>query len=520
MPLRSPHPDVEVPDVALDRFVLEGARARGERPALISGETGAVLTYAALADAVERAAAAFAAHGVRPRDVVGIFAPNVPEYAIAYFGILRAGATATTINALYTAEDVAVQLRDAGARVLVTAAPLLDRALPGAAAAGVDLVVSIGGGEGAVGLETFLDTDAPVPDVAVDPAADVAALPYSSGTTGLPKGVMLTHRNLVANIVQFAVVRPYGDGEVTVAILPFFHSYGQTVVLNYGLHAGATIVTLARFDLQAYLELTERHRATVAYVAPPLVLALAKHPLVGEHDLSSLRQMLSGAAPLDATLTDACAARIGCDVVQGYGMTEASPVTHAVPAGSAGRPGSVGLPLPSTECRIVSVESGEEVGTGERGELQVRGPQVMPGYLGNPDATAATIVDGWLCTGDVAMADEEGWTWIVDRVKELIKVSGFQVAPAELEALLVGHPGVADACVIGVPDEAKGEVPKAFVVLREGVTADEIAAFVEGRVAPHKRLRAVEVVDAIPRSASGKILRRVLADRERERAAL
>ena len=245
------------------------------------------------------------------------------------------------------------------------------------------------------------------------------------------------------------------------------------------------------------------------------MLALAKHPLVDQHDLSSLRAMLSGAAPLDATLTDACAARIGCDVVQGYGMTEASPVTHAVPKGSPGRPGSVGLPLPSTECRIVSVETGEEVGTGERGELQVRGPQVMAGYLGNPDATAATIVDGWLCTGDVAMADEEGWTWIVDRVKELIKVSGFQVAPAELEALLVGHPGVADACVIGVPDEAKGEVPKAFVVLREGTTTDDVAAFVEGRVAPHKRLRAVEAVDVIPRSASGKILRRVLADRER-----
>ncbi len=514
MPLRSPHPDVDLPDVALDRFVLGAARERGDRPALISGETGAVLTYAALADAVERAAAAFAAHGVRPRDVVGIFAPNVPEYAIAYFGILRAGAAATTINGLYTADDVAMQLRDAHARVLVTAAPLLDRALPAAAAAGIDLVVSIGGGEGAVALDAFLDTDAPPPDVEAA-ADDIASLPYSSGTTGLPKGVMLTHRNLVANIVQFAAVRPYDEAEVTIAILPFFHSYGQTVVLNYGLHAGATIVTLARFDLQAYLELTERHRATVAYVAPPLVLALAKHPLVDQHDLSSLRAMLSGAAPLDATLTDACAARIGCDVVQGYGMTEASPVTHAVPKGSPGRPGSVGLPLPSTECRIVSVETGEEVGTGERGELQVRGPQVMAGYLGNPDATAATIVDGWLCTGDVAMADEEGWTWIVDRVKELIKVSGFQVAPAELEALLVGHPGIADACVIGVPDEAKGEVPKAFVVLREGTTTDDVAAFVEGRVAPHKRLRAVEAVDVIPRSASGKILRRVLADRER-----
>ena len=402
----------------------------------------------------------------------------------------------------------------------MTAAPLLERALPAAAAAGVDLVVSIGGGEGAVSLATFLDTDALVPDVDVDAVNDLAALPYSSGTTGLPKGVMLTHRNLVANIVQFAVVRPYEDGEVTVAILPFFHSYGQTVVLNYGLAAGATIVTLARFDLQAYLELTERHRATVAYVAPPLVLAMAKHPLVAEHDLSSLRAMLSGAAPLDADadrrLRRAHRLRRRAGLRHDGGQPG-----HPRGAGSArrGEPGSVGLPLPSTECRIVSVESGAEVGTGERGELQVRGPQVMAGYLGNPDATAATIVDGWLRTGDVALADEEGWTWIVDRVKELIKVRGFQVAPAELEALLVGHPGVADARVIGVPDEARARCRRPSSCCARAWPRTRSLAFVEGRVAPHKRLRAVEAVDAIPRSASGKILRRVLADRERERAA-
>ncbi len=496
--------------------MLEHAATYGDRPALVSGETGAVLTYAALARAVDQAAAGFAARGIRPRDVVGIYAPNVPEYAIAYLGALRAGACATTANALYTADELAFQLRDSGARMLVTVSALLDRALEAAAAAGIADVVSLDGGAGAAALADLLH-DGPVPSVALDPARDLAALPYSSGTTGFPKGVMLSHRNLVANAAQFLAVRPYGTDGCSVAILPFFHSYGQTVALNAALRSGARVVTLARFDLEAYLRLTQEHRATVAYVAPPVVLALAKHPLVEGYDLSSLRDLLSGAALLDAALAAACEARIGCRAVQGYGMTEASPVTHAVPTGEPDRPGSVGPLMPGMEQRIVSLETSAEVAPGERGELHVRGPNVMLGYLGNAQATRATVdEDGWLRTGDIAHADADGWTWVVDRLKELIKVSGFQVAPAELEALLIEHPAVADACVIGVPDAEKGEVPKGFVVLRDpAATTAEIAAFVEARVAPHKRLRALEVLDAIPKSPSGKILRRVLADREK-----
>jgi acyl-CoA synthetase (AMP-forming)/AMP-acid ligase II len=379
-------------------------------------------------------------------------------------------------------------------------------------------VYVVGAGAGATPFAALTGTAAEPPEVEVDPAAHVVSLPYSSGTTGLPKGVMLTHRNLVANVLQTLALRPLGPGDVVVGVLPFFHSYGQTVVMNMSLRQGATVVTMPRFDLEQYLSLTERYGATLAYVAPPLVLALAKQPLVDEFDLSSLRSMLSGAAPLDAELARACAERLGCEVVQGYGLTETSPVTHLTPLGSGGRPGSIGLLAPSTEARIVDVATGDDLPPGEPGELLVRGPQVMRGYLRNEAATAAAIVDGWLRTGDVATADEDGWFRIVDRIKELIKVRGYQVPPAELEALLLTHPAVTDACVIGVPDDETGEAPKGFVVLAGEATPEELLAYVAERVSPHKRLRAVDVVDAIPKSPSGKILRRVLAERERARA--
>jgi acyl-CoA synthetase (AMP-forming)/AMP-acid ligase II len=282
------------------------------------------------------------------------------------------------------------------------------------------------------------------------------------------------------------------------------------------LRAGASIVTMARFDLEQYLGLIQTHRATRLFVAPPIVLAFAKHPLIDRYDLSSVRHVMSGAAPLDGEVAAQAAARIGCRIVQGYGMTEASPVLTCVSAFGEDRPGSVGPLVANTEGRIVDPETGHDVAPGEPGELWARGPQVMPGYLGNDAATAATIVDGgWLRTGDVAIADADGWITITDRVKELIKVKGYQVAPAELEALLLTHPAVTDSCVIPVPDDEAGERPKAFVVLRDPVDPTDLIAWMSERMAPHKRLAAVEVVDEIPKSASGKILRRVLVERER-----
>jgi len=294
------------------------------------------------------------------------------------------------------------------------------------------------------------------------------------------------------------------------------------VIMNSALRHGATIVTMPRFELEPFLSLMQDHAITRAHLVPPIVLALAKQPLVERFDLSSLQLIMSGAAPLDASLAAACEARLGCRVIQGYGLTETSPVTHVTPDDSPERnkPGSIGPLIPNTESRVVDYATGDDVGPNVDGEVWIRGPQVMKGYLNNPQATAMTIdADGWLHTGDIGHADEDGYFYIVDRLKELIKYKGYQVPPAELEAVLLSHSAIADAAVVPSPDEEAGEIPKAFVVLKGDVTPEEVMAYVADRVAPHKRVRLVEVVQEIPKSASGKILRRVLVERERARLA-
>ncbi len=301
---------------------------------------------------------------------------------------------------------------------------------------------------------------------------------------------------------------------------PLTHIYGLTALMNAPLRNGATVVVLPRFDLRQFLTAIEQHRITEVYTAPPIVLALAKHPMVDDFDLTSLRRVLCAAAPLDAELAAACARRLGLPtVLQAYGMTELSPATHVVPPGAAAPPpGAVGTLLPSTELRIVSLETGRDLGPGQSGEIVIRGPQVMRGYLGRPAETDAMIdPDGWLHTGDVGRTDADGWLHVVDRVKELIKYKGYQVAPADLEALLLAHEAVADAAVIGVPDADGNEIPKAFVVRQPGaaLTADEVIAYVAERVAPYKRVRRVEFLDSVPRATTGKILRRELRARER-----
>lgn len=518
----------EIPDVDLSSFVLRRARELGEKPALIDGPSGRPLSYAELERSVRGFAAGLAARGFAKGDTFAIYMSNVPEYAIAFHGVLAAGGRCTTANPLYTARELGHQLADCGARMLLTAPPFLDVAREAAAAAGDCEVFVLGdpaGGAdgGAAGVSSFSellgDPDA-APVVAIDPARDIAAILYSSGTTGLSKGVMLSHRNLVANTVQSETVLALSADDVVIAVLPFFHVYGLSVIMNLGLLAGATLVTMPRFELEQFLDLLERHRVTRAYVVPPIALALAKHPAVDGRDLSSLRHILSGAAPLGADLAEDVAQRIGCSVSQGYGMTEMSPVTHTAPPFSAAqKPGSIGPPIPGTECRLVDPDTGQDAPPGERGELWMRGPQVMMGYLGNPQATAAMIDDdGWLHSGDVAIVDEDGWFAIVDRVKELIKYKGFQVAPAELEAILITHPQVADCAVIGVPDDEAGELPKAFVVpAGDDLDTDALTAFVAEQVAPHKRIRAMELVQEIPKSPSGKILRRLLRDRDHAR---
>jgi acyl-CoA synthetase (AMP-forming)/AMP-acid ligase II len=518
--LRSPIPDVEIPDVPLTDFVLGRAGGLGEKPALIDGPSGRTITYAQLAESVRAVAAGLAERGFGKGDVFAHYAPNLPEYAVAFHAVATVGGVNTTANPALTADELTRQLRDCGARLLVTVPDQLEKAAVAAQAAGVREVFVYGEADDATSFASLLQGAGEPPEVAIDPANDLVALPYSSGTTGLPKGVMLTHRNLVANMCQFTGLFHTSESDRSIAVLPFFHIYGLVVIMNVVLERGATIVTMPRFELAEFLRVIQDYRITRAAVVPPIVLALAKHPLVEEFDLSSLEFMGSGAAPLSAELEVACGERLGCRMQQGYGLTETSPVTHTVPEDLAGQmPGSIGPPLPNTECRIVDVASGEDVPDGERGELLIRGPQVMKGYLNNPQETALAIdPDAWLHTGDIATVDEHGTVRIVDRVKELIKYKGYQVAPAELEALLLTHRAIADAAVIGIPDEQAGEIPKAFVVPSATLTPEEVTAFVAERVAPYKKVRAVELIDEIPKSPSGKVLRRVLIDRERAAA--
>jgi acyl-CoA synthetase (AMP-forming)/AMP-acid ligase II len=512
--VRSPWPEPEVPAVDLTSFVLRHAGRLAGRPAVIDGASGRRVTYGEFAGGVERLAAGLAARGFGRGDVLALHLPNIPEFPMVLHGGLRAGGSVSPASPLFTSGELARQLRSTGAGILVTVGPLAAVAREGAAQAGVDDVIVLG--EPSFG-ELMAAAGAP-PESRPDPH-DVAVLLSSSGTSGLPKAVQLTHAALVTNLVQMAAPVPIEGGERVLGLAPFFHTMGLCCVLNHALANGGTVVALARFDLEVMLRAMETHGVQHALVSPPLLAALAHHPRVSSFDLSALRTVGSGGAPAGAALEQAVAERLDCLVGQGYGMTEASTLVAVCPiaAQSPVPPGSVGPLVGGTEAMVVDPRSGATLPAGEDGELWVRGPQLMAGYRDDPEATAAAIDhDGWLHTGDLGHIDEDGNIFIVDRLKELIKVRGFQVAPAELEAVLVAHPAVADAAVIGVPDEHDGERPKAFVVSRGPLDREELSAYVAERVAPYKRLSAIEEIDELPKSLTGKLLRRVLVERERQ----
>ena len=541
MIIKSPSDDVELVPVPLHDYVLHGVACRGSLPAIIDGPTGRVLTYGELASSVRKAAAGLAARGVVQGDVIALCSPNSPEFAVAYYGALAAGALVTTVNPLAPAGDIARQLTHSGARWLITTAALAQgSAGEAAAAAGVRETFAIGTASGstargsatsasadaagqsgrATPFAALTDTDYPNRLPPVDPD-DNAVLFYSSGTTGLPKGVLLSHRNLVASLCQTRAVHRVGPDDVVATVLPLYHIFALQITLSLGLAAGAMVITMPRFDLETFCGLVQEHGVTRVEVVPPIVLGLARHPAVTGYDLSSLRLITSGAAPLGAALATECARRLDCRVKQAYGMTEFGGATHMVPDSGDGLAESVGPLLPGAQARVIDCATGLDVGPGQPGELLIRTPGAMRGYLGNPEATAATVdADGWLHTGDVVVADREGWFTVVDRVKELIKFKGSQVAPAALEAILLTHPAVADTAVIGRSDEDAGEIPTAVVVLRQPAAgrtepvARELMAYVAARVAPHEKIRSVEFVTEIPKSPSGKILRRELARRE------
>ncbi len=519
----SAHPHVEIPDTPLVPYVLRRVHEMPDKTAIVCGATGRSYSYSALKANIHRVAAGLHARGIRKGDVVGLVSPNSPEFAIVFFGVVQIGAICSTVNPIATAEEIGAQFADSEAVCIVTIPALAEKCQTSARlASSVREIIVIGESDidGIVPFSELLRHGDVPPDVEIDPANDIAALPYSSGTSGVPKGVMLTHRNIVANLAQVEPDGVVNESDVLLGVLPFFHIYGMVVIMGGALVSGATIVSMPRFELEPFLQLLQDHRVTVANVVPPIILALAKHPAVARYDLSAMRMLCSGAAPLGRELAQACAERLHLKVVQGYGLTETSPVTHIHPMDTdVMKFESVGPPVRNTECRLVDPLTGEDTPQGERGELWIRGPQVMKGYFNKPEATAMCMTtDGWFRTGDVAVVDDLGWFAIVDRVKELIKYKGLQVAPAELEAILLSHVDIADAAVIPVPDDEAGEVPKAFIVARVPMTAEAVMAFVAERVSPYKKVRRVEFVDAIPKSPSGKILRRLLVEQERARA--
>jgi 4-coumarate--CoA ligase len=504
------HGTIDVPAVSITELLFEGLAGRADAPAIIDGPTGRTLTGGDLMDRIMRLAGGLTERGVLPGGTVAILAPNMPEYPIVFHAVAWGGGTVTTINPTYTAPEIRHQLEDAGAVLLVTVPAFVEVARVAAEGTAVRDIVIIGA-ERCLSLDDVMGKPL-MAQAPVDPAGHVVVLPYSSGTTGRPKGVMLTHRNLVANVTQAAAMARITPDDVAVAFLPFFHIYGMTVMMNLFLQQRARIVTMPRFDLELFLRLIQEHRATRLYIVPPVALALAKHPLVDQFDVSSVVEIFSGAAPLGPETERAVGERFGARSVQGYGMTEMAPISHMTVASNV-RHGSSGQAVPSTECRIVDPVSLQDLGPGEEGELWVRGPQVMLGYLNNPDATAETLTpDGWLRTGDLAVIDEDGFMFIRDRLKELIKFKGFQVAPAEVEAALCAHPGITDAAVVGKSDEAAGEVPVAFVVRAAGadVGEAELQVHCEGCLAHYKHPGEYRFVESVPKSASGKILRREL----------
>ena len=508
-----------LPSTTVPQFIREAIRHRPDALAMIDAPTGRTITCAALDRQIGRMAAGLAAQGFRPGDTLLICSPNSPEWVVVALGAMAAGGRVSGANPGYTVAELAQQLRDSKARFAFTVPPLLETVRRAAEQTGCEHFIVAGAADAgdALSLAGLLTSTGPEPLASADPDT-LALLPFSSGTTGVPKGVMLTHRAIVANVCQIVQGSEWPQGMVSLAFLPMFHAMGFVLTTLSGLAAGGTLVTLPRFEPEAFLCAIASQRVTHVIAVPPVMQFLAGHPIVGTFDLSSLQLVGSGGAPMGAALEDRVCARLKCPTVQGYGMTEVGAVLTLVDTRGALRPGSVGQVVPGTQARVVDPATGRDLPREEAGELWFRGPQLFAGYLGNPRATAATLTaDGWICTGDIGRIDADGFVFITDRLKELIKVNGESVAPAELEALLMTHPAIADAAVIGRPDEYTGELPVAWVVPRSELDAEVLKAWFAERVASHKRLADVVAVDTIPRNPAGKPLRRVLRARDAER---
>jgi acyl-CoA synthetase (AMP-forming)/AMP-acid ligase II len=518
--MKSKRPPVSIPKESLVFPLRQAAERFPDKVGVITPEAEKKEhTYRWLEEASSRLAASLAGMGVSPGDRVCLWLKNSVEYILSFYGILKAGGIVVPMSTHHGEREVLHQLKVTGAVGIVSSGDLYTRATglfsPGA---GLRFLVSVEDGDTPPGTSRFsellrgngfLDRSG-----GIDPEETLAVLPFSSGTTGLPKGVMLTHANLLANLYQIRQAHEVREEDLFLNQLPFFHIYGMTVLMGCSILAGATQVIASRFrPVDEFLSLFEMYRPTLFLTVPLILQEFCRHPRVPQMDWSRLRYVNTGGAPMSPELQERFRRLAGVPVIQGYGLTESSPTTHVVPLDRI-KTGSIGTPISLTEDRVADPETGREVPQGEVGELWVRGPQVMKGYYGDPAATASTLVDGWLRTGDLVRRDEDGYIYVVDRLKELIKSRGFQVPPAEIEHVLVGHPDVCDAAVVGEPHPEYGEVPVAYVVRREGagITEQELVEFAAAGLAKYKRLARVTFVDAIPRSASGKILRRVLKE--------
>jgi long-chain acyl-CoA synthetase len=520
-------PPLDYPRIPYDRMLSHAAGRWPENVAVVFRDVS--LTYRELDALANRFARALARLGVRRGERVCLFMTNCPEYIIAFYAIARIGAVVSPMNPSYREREVEYQLDDSEAVAVIVQQELLAivetvrghlKRLREVITVGAD--APSGGG-----LRAFSSLLAAEP-ASAPPALDmgwndIVALPYSSGTTGFPKGVLLSHQNLVCNNIQLVASGRFRDTDRLMMFLPFYHIYGA-MLMGGSVYSGATAVLMERFEPNECLRLIRAHAITLFFVVPPVLVMLTAWPQLKNHDLHTVRFTMCGAAPLAPEVGRRFTELTGVPVVQGYGLTEASPLTHinAVHDQSLNVPESVGLLAHDTEQKVVDLETGDKVlGPGEVGEICVRGPQVMQGYWKAPEASAAALRDHWLYTGDIGYVDGRGYTFIQDRKKEMIKYKGFGIAPAEIEALFFEHPGVADAAVIGKPDPEAGEVPKAFVVRKpshSGLTEADLIAFASGRLANYKTVQEVEFVEAIPKTASGKILRRVLKQQELDKA--
>ncbi|KAK0386194.1 hypothetical protein NLU13_6031 [Sarocladium strictum] len=537
MPIKSLFPDVDQSLIDIwSWFAYQPREYPKDHTLLINGDNGRSYTHQQIIDLSARFGAGLAHnYSWRKGDVLGFFSPDTIDYPVVNFGVQWAGGITSPANPTYTIEELARQLKDSGARALVTQKPFLENARRAAQMVGIknDMVWLMGEERDQTGKhkhwteisadKAWLKPKRP----SIDPAKDICYLVYSSGTTGMPKGVALTHHNMISNSRQSVRFESKGlswDSDAQLIMLPFYHIYGLGPVLNATWNSGATAIIMSKWDVEHACRLIEKHRITFIYCPPPVILAFSKHPIVDKYDLTSLKWINSGAAPLGRSLVTGVWERLKIAVKQGYGLSETSPTTHSQFQDEFWKfQGSVGKLYPNMEAKVVD-EQGNEVPQGEAGELLVKGPNVFGGYWNRPELNKDTFTeDGWFKTGDVVIVDKVGNFYITDRMKELIKYKGFQVPPAELEAHLVGRSDVADACVIGIWDEERQtEVPRAYIQLRDGVAkseelAQEIVKWMEGHVAPPKRLRGgVRFVDVVPKSPSGKILRRLLRDQVRE----